>query len=292
MEAMQQKMKAYMQQIDRYLADAIPSTPTPYEKLTNAMSYSLTAGGKRLRPILTMEFCRLCGGDSFSALPVGCGVEMLHTYTLIHDDMPCMDNDDMRRGRPSNHKVFGECTATLAGDALQALAFETVLDAELPAEARAGCALLLAKAAGYNGICGGQQIDIEWEGRSLTAQELHQIHSRKTSALFQAACQMGVVAAGGTPLQEQAAVAYAQHMGLAFQVRDDMLDVIADQRELGKPIGSDRDEGKTTFVDLIGLSGCEALVEEESGKAKEALAVFEDPSFLCDLTDSLVNRKK
>ncbi|MDY5941939.1 MAG: polyprenyl synthetase family protein, partial [Oscillospiraceae bacterium] len=231
------RISEYRERVDGYLTGCLsPASRARYHKLIDSMRYSLTAGGKRLRPILTLEFCRVCGGDVQAALPVACGVEMLHTYSLIHDDLPVMDNDDLRRGKPSNHKVFGECTALLAGDALQALAFQTVLSAPLPPERTLRCAQILAYAAGHEGICGGQQLDLAWEGLALTADELHEIYLRKTSALIRAACLMGAAAAGGTVAQEKAAADYADHFGYAFQLRDDMLDVIGDEKTFGKPI--------------------------------------------------------
>jgi len=186
------RMAEYKSAVDKYLDACLEETQcASYHRLTDSMHYSLTAGGKRLRAILVLEFCRICGGDVEKALPVACGVEMLHTYSLIHDDLPVMDNDDLRRGKPSNHKVFGECTATLEGDALQALAFETVLKADLPALRVLKCAQVLANAAGHAGICGGQQLDLEWEGKILSAPELEEIYLRKTSALIRAACLSG-----------------------------------------------------------------------------------------------------
>lgn len=280
-------------QIEKSLADYFTDTTVPYKTLLESMSYSLKAGGKRLRPILTLAFCRLCGGDAEKAVPVACGVEMLHTYSLIHDDLPCMDNDDLRRGKPTNHKAFGECTATLAGDALQAAAFECVLSADLPDGVRASCAMLLARAAGPDGICGGQQIDMEWEGRALTQQEVMEIHLRKTAALLRGACLMGVAAAGGDAKMQDAAAEYADALGMAFQIRDDMLDVIGDVAAFGKPIGSDKEEQKTTFVDLFGIDGCAKKVQEYTQRAKAALDTVSwrgDTAFLKELADSLQNR--
>ena len=278
------RISEYRERVDGYLAGCLsPASRARYHKLIDSMRYSLTAGGKRLRPILTLEFCRVCGGDVQAALPVACGVEMLHTYSLIHDDLPVMDNDDLRRGKPSNHKVFGECTALLAGDALQALAFQTVLNAPLPPEYTLRCAQILAYAAGHEGICGGQQLDLAWEGLALTADELHEIYLRKTSALIRAACLMGAAAAGGTVAQEKAAADYADHFGYAFQLRDDMLDVIGDEKTFGKPIGSDREEGKTTSVDLFGLKGCREKIRESSRAAESALAGLKDAEFLLHL---------
>ena len=286
------RMEEYRTMVEDFLADHPALLQTPYRRLLEAMRYSLLAGGKRLRPILTLEFCRLCGGDVRAALPAACGVEMLHTYSLIHDDLPCMDDDDLRRGKPSNHKVFGECTAVLAGDALQAFAFETVLSAPLPPERTVRCARLLADAAGHAGICGGQQLDLEWEGRTLDRGELMEVHLRKTSALIRAACLMGVAAAGGTAEQADAARRYADVLGLAFQIRDDMLDVIGDEATFGKPIGSDKAEEKTTFVDLIGLEDCENEVVRLTEEAIEVLSVFDGAEFLAALSRSMETRKK
>lgn len=287
------RMAEYKSAVDKYLDTCLlDMQDASYHKLTDSMHYSLTAGGKRLRAILTLEFCRVCGGDASAALPVACGVEMLHTYSLIHDDLPVMDNDDLRRGKPSNHKVFGECTATLAGDALQALAFETVLNAPIPAARALRCGQILAAAAGHEGICGGQQLDLEWEGRALTADELHEIYLRKTSALIRAACLMGVAAAGGTREQEEAAIGYADNFGFAFQLRDDMLDVIGDEKTFGKPIGSDREEGKTTSVNLFGLEGCRERIAASSRAAADALAGMTGTEFLLHLVHVLEERSE
>ena len=287
------RMAEYKSAVDKYLDACLEETQcASYHKLTDSMHYSLTAGGKRLRAILVLEFCRICGGDVEKALPVACGVEMLHTYSLIHDDLPVMDNDDLRRGKPSNHKVFGECTATLAGDALQALAFETVLKAGLPALRVLKCAQVLANAAGHEGICGGQQLDLEWEGKILSAPELEEIYLRKTSALIRAACLMGVAAAGGTKKQEEAAASYADNFGFAFQLRDDMLDVIGDEKTFGKPIGSDKDEGKVTYVDLLGLDDCGKLIHELTEQAVSAVSDLDRDGFLTALAESLTERTK
>mgnify|MGYP005879316095 CR=1 FL=1 len=287
------RMAEYKSAVDNYLDACLEETQcASYHKLTDSMHYSLTAGGKRLRAILVLEFCRICGGDVEKALPAACGVEMLHTYSLIHDDLPCMDNDDLRRGKPTNHVVYGECTATLAGDALQAEAFHTILSTELPADVRAECARLLAEAAGENGICGGQQLDMEGEGKVLTKEELMDINDRKTSAMIHAACLMGVTCGGGNAQQRAAAAQYAKALGLAFQIRDDMLDVISTEAELGKPIGSDAREGKNTFMALYGLERCGAYVHELSEQAAAAVdSVFADSAFLQQLARSLADRK-
>ena len=261
--------------------------------LAEAMRYSLLAGGKRIRPLLVLEFCRIAGGNVEKVLPVACAVEMLHTYSLIHDDLPCMDNDELRRGKPTNHMVYGECTATLAGDALQAEAFGTILRCDLPPTVKASCAEILAGAVGLDGMCGGQFLDMSWEGRTLTEQELTEINIRKTGALLVAACQMGVAAAGGSELMLAAAGHYGSSIGLAFQIRDDMLDVLSTAEELGKPIGSDLEENKNTYMVLMGREGCEKTIAKLTDFAKNVLdEAFEDTVFLKELADALSTREK
>lgn len=261
--------------------------------LAEAMRYSLLAGGKRIRPLLVLEFCRIAGGNVEKALPVACAIEMLHTYSLIHDDLPCMDNDELRRGKPTNHMVYGECTATLAGDALQAEAFGTILRCDLPPAVKANCAEILAGAVGLDGMCGGQFLDMSWEGRALTEQELSEINIRKTGALLVAACQMGVAAAGGSELMLAAAGHYGSAIGMAFQIRDDMLDVLSTAEELGKPIGSDLEENKNTYMVLMGREGCEKTIAKLTDFAKNVLdEAFEDTAFLKELADALSTRDK
>ena len=261
-----------------------------FDGLLEAMDYSLMAGGKRIRPLLVLEFCRACGGDDAAAIDAACAVEMLHTYSLIHDDLPCMDDDDLRRGRPTCHKAFGECTAVLAGDALQAEAFGRILRAPLPAEIRARCAEALADAAGIDGICGGQYMDIFSESTELTEEQLSGLQSRKTGSLLIAACRMGVICAGGTDEQEECAMRYGAALGAAFQIRDDMLDELSSEAELGKPVGSDRSVGKTTFMTLFGAEKCAAMVKKLTQAAKDAARGL-DGGFLCDLADFLAERR-
>ena len=286
-------LNEYRNRIDAALAEYFTlSEDYPQARLAEAMRYSLLAGGKRIRPILVLEFCRIAGGDVEAALPVACAIEMLHTYSLIHDDLPCMDNDDLRRGRPTNHVVYGECTAVLAGDTLQAEAFGTILRSDLPADRKAACAEILAGAVGLDGMCGGQYLDMSWEGRKLTEQELTEINSRKTGALLVAACQMGVAAAGGSRLMLDTAGHFGAALGMAFQIRDDMLDVLSTAEELGKPIGSDSQENKNTYMVLMGEEGCRQTVARLTGFAKDVLGeAFEDTAFLCAMADSLADRK-
>ncbi len=284
--------KEYKDIIDAALSKYFVSSGLPYDGLLESMRYSLTAGGKRIRPMLVLEFCRISGGDINKALPVACAIEMLHTYSLIHDDLPCMDNDDLRRGRPTNHVVYGECTAVLAGDALQAEAFGTIARSELPAEARSKCVEILADAVGSDGMCAGQFLDMVGESKHLTEAELDEINSRKTGALLIAACRMGVAAAGGSDKLLDAAAVYGACVGAAFQIRDDILDVISTSEQLGKPVGSDLQEHKNTYMALLGEEKCMQMVEKLTESAKTALnGVFGDADFLCDLADSMAARK-
>jgi geranylgeranyl diphosphate synthase type II len=265
----------------------------PQKRLLEAMRYSLLAGGKRIRPVLTLAFCEASGGRAEDALEFACAVEMLHTYSLIHDDLPCMDDDELRRGRPTNHVVFGEYTAVIAGDALQAAAFETVLNAPLNSEKKAEAALVLAKAAGAYGMCAGQQLDMEGEGKRLSLGEIEQTHRLKTAALIKAAAGIGCIAAGASNAQIRAAEEYASALGLAFQIRDDLLDVTGSAELLGKNVGSDAESGKSTFVSLLGADRCRELVYENTEKAKAALkGAFSETGFLEWLAELLAGREK
>ena len=262
----------------------------PQKLLLDAMEYSLLAGGKRLRPILTLEFCRICGRDWKKAVPFAAAIEMIHTYSLIHDDLPCMDNDDYRRGRLTNHKVYGEGMAVLAGDALLTDAFGIAASAELVKPEDMATAIgFLSECAGAGGMVGGQVLDIMSEERELTEQEVLDIQNRKTGGLISAACALGVIAGGGNEEQYEAACQFAAGLGLAFQIRDDMLDVIGTQAELGKATGVDTQ--KNTFVKLYGLERCEELVATYTNYAIDALNVFEDASFLKALAESLTERR-
>ena len=284
-------MNEYKSLIDEKLAEYFMPAGLPYDGLLESMRYSLTAGGKRIRPILVLEFCRISGGDIQKALPIACAVEMLHTYSLIHDDLPCMDNDDLRRGKPTNHVVYGECTAVLAGDALQAEAFGTILRSELPAEVRANCAEILADAVGSDGMCAGQFLDMKGENMVLSEDELNEINSRKTGALLIAACRMGVAAAGGSDEQLEAAALFGAAIGAAFQIRDDILDVISTDEALGKPVGSDAKENKNTYMALYGQERCMQMIRRLTESAKSLLGgAFTDTDFLCGLADSMVTR--
>lgn len=260
--------------------------------MLDTMAYSLSNGGKRIRPMLTLEFCRVCGGDYKSAIPFAIGLEMIHTYSLIHDDLPCMDNDDMRRGKPSSHKVYGEANALLAGDALLTLAFETVLSADVSADKKSRAALELAKAAGASGMIGGQVMDLANEEKSASLDEIKMTERLKTGALIKVAATMGCIAAGASDEQIKAAQTYCENIGLAFQIVDDILDVTSDAETLGKPIGSDSENGKSTFVSLLGLEESARYARELTAQAKAALDIFGcEGDFLSELADKLSERK-
>ena len=261
----------------------------PQKLLYEAMEYSLLGGGKRIRPILTLEFCRLCCGDWKRALPFAGAVEMIQTYSLIHDDLPAMDNDDYRRGKLTNHKVYGEGMAILAGDALLTDAFACLASAKLSGDAIAQATGVLARNTGSAGMVGGQVLDIMSETRELCEQEVLDVHTRKTGALIYAACALGVIAGGGSQQQLEAAKKFAAGLGLAFQIRDDMLDVIGTKEEMGKGVGTDA--AKNTFVRLYGLEKCEELVQKYTADAVAALSVFEDTEYLITLANSLTSRK-
>ena len=261
----------------------------PQARLFEAMKYSLLAGGKRLRPIFAFEFCRLCCGDWQKATPLAAAVEMIHNYSLIHDDLPCMDNDDYRRGRLTNHKVYGEAMAVLAGDALLTDAFTVASTAQLEGKAMADAIGVLSECAGSLGMVGGQVLDILSEERECTEAEILAIQSRKTGALIRAACALGAIAGGANEEQFDAACRFAAALGLAFQIRDDMLDVIGTQEEMGKGVGTDAT--KNTFVRLYGLEKCEELVKTYTDLALEAISIFPDNDLLCQLALSLTTRR-
>ena len=288
---MNERSAAYKAYIEAFLQDWYGRFhDEPQKELFEAMEYSLLAGGKRLRPVFAFEFCRLCGGQWQAAAPFAAAVEMIHTYSLIHDDLPCMDNDDFRRGRPTNHKVYGEAMAVLAGDALLTDAFAVASTAVLPEPRDLGFAIsVLSECAGSLGMVGGQVLDIKAEQRECTEDEILNIQSRKTGALINAACVLGVIAGGGSEEQLSAASRFAGALGLAFQIRDDMLDVIGTREEMGKAVGTD--ETKNTFVRLYGLEKCEELVQRYTQVAIDALDAFEDSDYMIALARSLTDRR-
>ena len=287
---LEQRSNEYRSYIEQFLADWYKRFHNePQKKLFEAMEYSLLAGGKRLRPIFAFEFCRLCGGDWKNAAPFAAAIEMIHTYSLIHDDLPCMDNDDFRRGRPTNHKVFGDALAVLAGDALLTDAFCVASTAKLEGNKMADAIGILSECAGSLGMVGGQVLDIMSEQRVLTEQEVLDIQTRKTGALIRAACACGALAGCCSDAQFDAACQFAAGLGLAFQIRDDMLDVIGTAEEMGKGVGTD--ETKNTFVRLYGLDKCEKLVQKYTDYAIDALKVFSDTDYIIELATSLTERR-
>lgn len=279
----------YVQAIEQYLdKKCFQYDLEPQKTLFSAMRYSLLAGGKRLRPVFVFDFCRMCGGDWKRAVPFAAAVEMIHTYSLIHDDLPCMDNDDYRRGALTNHKVYGEAIAVLAGDALLTAAFSFLASAPYSAEVRIKAVEVLSNCAGELGMVGGQVLDMQSQERQCTQQEVLDIQSRKTGALIRAACVLGVLAAEGNQEQLSAAAEFASHLGLAFQIRDDMLDVIGNANDLGKAVGVDTE--KNTFVQLYGLEKCNELVCSHTDLAIEFLNAFENTAFMNELARRLTNR--
>lgn len=259
--------------------------------VADAMWYSLSAGGKRIRPVLVMEFCRVCGGNPQDALSAACAIEMIHTFSLIHDDLPCMDDDDFRRGKLSCHKKYGEATALLAGDALENLAFSIIAeDDKLSDKVRINLIKTLSDAVGVNGMIGGQVIDTEYEGKSIDEELLLKMYGMKTGALLKAACEMGCICAGIGYEFTQYAVDYAESLGRAFQIKDDILDIVGTQEQLGKPIGSDAEKGKITFATINGIEKSEKYASELTDKALKLLDIYEDNSFLKELTLYLLKR--
>lgn len=287
----------YLEAVEDALCRYVPEVSLLQSDLFKAMRYSLLAGGKRIRPVLVLEFCGLCGGDQTAALPFACAVEMIHTYSLIHDDLPCMDDDGMRRGKPSNHVVFGEAQALLAGDSLLTMAFETMLSPEsvrgAGAQRAADAAGVLAAAAGAYGMTGGQAIDLMSEGKKIPMETLQKMDECKTGALIRAAAKMGCVLAGAGNSLVRAADEYAAAVGFAFQIVDDILDVRGDAQAIGKPVGSDREKDKSTYVSLLGMERAGNAVRSLTDTAVKALNVFPgDTSYLRGLAEKLAARDR
>ncbi len=260
--------------------------------LAQAMRYSALGGGKRIRAFLVMQFCKLLGGREEAALPFAAAIEMVHAYSLIHDDLPCMDNDDMRRGKPSCHKAFGEANALLAGDTLLTQAFEVItLAPDVTDSAKAAAVRVLANGAGALGMAGGQYYDLADECTSY--EELRRLQGMKTGALIRAAVYLGCYAADPAPSQQiiSAASAYAENIGFAFQIVDDLLDVRGDAAQLGKPVGSDARNEKKTILSYMTIEEAEVLAAQCTEEAKKAVAPFGGGELLCALADYLMNRK-
>ena len=284
--------RAYLDRINASLDRYFPLKECAQKRVYEAARYSLLAGGKRIRPVLTLEFCRIFGGDTEDAMPFACALEMLHTYSLIHDDLPCMDNDDLRRGRPTNHKVYGEAMALLAGDALLTAAFETVLanTAGLDAAQVLTGLRILAVSAGAGGMIGGQVMDMQGSQEPATLQRLTEMHLLKTGALINAACVLGAVAAGAGEDDITLAAEYGGHLGLAFQITDDILDATGDSATLGKSAGKDESANKSTYVTALGFSRASELARYYTEEAQRVARSLPDSGFLEELTAFLLDR--
>lgn len=285
-------LKNDLRKIENTLLSYIPDSKDGQYDVAMAMQYSLSNGGKRIRPVLALEFAKACGGTRDDCLPFACALEYIHTYSLIHDDLPCMDNDDLRRGKPSCHKKFGESTALLAGDALLTHAFEIISGCDLPDDKKVTAISLLAQNSGVCGMIGGQVIDLLFEKGNPGIKELLTVYKLKTGALISAACLLGCISAGATEEQMNAASKFAYSLGIAFQIQDDILDIIGDEEKLGKPIGSDADNQKTTYVSLTGIEKARQDVKSLTENAIAQLSHFEDSEFIEQLALRLINREK
>lgn len=289
-EYMQRKIELINRELDGIYAENIALNAT----LAKSMNYSLMAGGKRLRPILVMAAADAVGADGEKFLHLATSIEMIHTYSLIHDDLPAMDNDDYRRGKLTNHKVFGDGIAVLAGDALLTMAFEVIADSpNVDTEKKLNVIKEMSHAAGAEGMVGGQVIDLESEGKKINMDTLRKMHSAKTGALFCAAIRSGAILGGATDKQLADLTQYARQFGLAFQITDDILDVTGDEASIGKPVGSDEKNHKSTYVTLGSLESARELAQTAVDEAKKALADFgKEADFLRELVDYLISRKK
>ncbi len=286
------KFSEYQDLINKALDESIAQKDCLYGNIFEAMRYSLNAGGKRIRPVLVLEFARIFGVSAEAAMPFAVALEMIHTYSLIHDDLPCMDDDDLRRGRPTSHKKFGEAIAVLAGDALLNRAFEHVLESsKLSPEITLKALSCLAAASGAEGMIGGQVIDMEGESRVLDVDEIKLLQKMKTGALIRAGALMGCILGKAPDECVLAASRYAENIGLAFQIRDDILNVEGDVETMGKDCGNDEESEKSTFVRLWGLAKCKEEVEKLTALAVEASRDLPESEFLIWLAGKLLSRK-
>ena len=284
----EERYREYQEAIEKYL-DGLFTEEKPYSQLYEAIRYSILGSGKRIRPVLTLEFARLGGIDWHLALPFACALELVHNYSLIHDDLPCMDDDDLRRGKPTTHNVYGETLAVLAGDALQPQAFRLILEAPaLSGERKLDAMRVLLNACGVDGLVAGQVLDTLCPIENTD--QLRHMEELKTGCMIAAAAELGCAASGMNAGMRNLAVQYAKDLGLAFQIRDDMLDVEGEAAVFGKPIGSDKEEGKFTFVDALGIEGCRAEVARLTEEAKTVVKHWADSEFLVTLADKMAGR--
>lgn len=278
--------------IENRINQLLPESDKNYKTVINAARYSLTLGGKRIRPIIMIEFCELFGGKAEDALDFAVALEMIHTYSLIHDDLPCMDNDDMRRGKPSCHKAFSEDTALLAGDGLLTEAFSIASKSNIEPQNKIKAICVLADMSGFYGMLGGQAIDLSLVGTTPDADTLTDMYNKKTGCLLKAAAVIGAIIGGADDEEIKKAEKYAENVGLAFQIIDDILDTVGDQNLLGKPVGSDQKNNKTTLVSLLGIDECKSKAETLTNEALEILESFNGNSHnLKAITEYLLTRK-
>lgn len=285
----QNRISEYKTLINQKLNELFEKGDFEFSELLDAMKYSLNAGGKRIRGVLVLEFSRLCGGDITDSLPIACAIEMIHTYSLIHDDLPCMDDDDLRRGQPSCHVKFGEATALLAGDALLTMAFNVIANSNLSDKQKVLASKELSYSAGAFGMVGGQVMDLKYEGEKIGVDTINKIHALKTSALIKAACRLGCICADKTDFFS-VADNYAENVGLAFQIVDDILDITSTEEVLGKPINSDSENQKYTYATIYGVKKCREIVAQLTEKAISSLD--DDALFLKEFAVSLKSRVK
>ena len=290
LEELESKILDVNQALHKYLEEK----DNPQATIYKAMDYSLHAGGKRIRPVLMLASSELLGAESEKVMPFACALEMIHTYSLIHDDLPCMDDDDLRRGKPTNHKVFGEAIAVLAGDGLLNLAYETILKhSQVSPNMTLAAMSIIAESAGVEGMIGGQVIDLESEGKTVDAITLMTMHLHKTAALIMAAARVGALLGGGGREDLLAVEEFSRYLGIAFQIKDDILDVSGTEENLGKPIGSDGENEKSTFVTIYGLEASEKMLADYTEKAIESLSRFgEKAEFLIGLSKFLLDRDR
>lgn len=294
-EKFEKHFKELVKKVEQYLSASIKEEHNAQGEIYKAMNYSLLAGGKRLRPVLALATAELLGADCDEVMPFACALEMIHTHSLIHDDLPALDNDDLRRGRPTCHKAFGEAVALLAGDALLNKAFEVMAEAAAKMNDPAKGARIMQKvgnASGTEGMMGGQVADLRCEGKDITEDQLRYMYAKKTGALLKAPFLIAIEAAGKTGTdEERKLLEYSETIGLAFQIKDDVLDVVGDAKLLGKEPGRDAADGKTTFASLYGVAKCEKILEEMTVKATSIAKTFgEKGEFLREMAEYLLER--
>lgn len=289
-----EELESKILEVNKSLHKYLEEKDNPQRTVYKAMEYSLNAGGKRIRPILVLACAELMGAETDKIMPFACSLEMIHTYSLIHDDLPCMDDDDLRRGKPTNHKVFGEAMAVLAGDGLLNLAYETILkQSQLSPNMTLAAMSVIAESAGTEGMIGGQVIDLESEGKNVDSITLMTMHMHKTAALIMASAKVGALLGGGGREDLIAVEEFARYLGIAFQIKDDILDVTGKEELLGKTVGSDGENQKSTFVSVYGMEQSEKMLNDYTQKAIEALSRYGTKAeFLINLSNFLLDRDR